>query len=388
MLKMEYIKFISRQDCYYKLTEGNSGETSINLPLEIFDYIKPTSMTKGDNRTIVFNLFRDEFIKGLCFLVNKLPLYITSSSSCKPIDFSYEFFIKKFGEIVNFFGDKEQMLYAVNLFYRPDGRVYLNNLSVDGFNIRNFLIEDMSALLFKKEKNEIYLHLSYFKKNDNSYNSENVNVLETISEPDNDYETIHTEHGSKQDDFVKFLIESKSRKQKKFSNRTIHNYINATKDELIQTAVERMGYNSLFEISDIKIIEKIYNIIIVTKKNKEWNYVFSATLNNYKDFLLQKNKNHAPSEDGFLKFMQTYEADNGKKISDRTIRSYLSSAKSDYIKDLLVSASLPPNLYENDNLDKIIAIYEFCLKDVRNQDMHRTPSSMLKFYIRYLNYME
>ena len=45
---MEKIKYVHRQDSGFKLSAGNSGETSLNLSNEIFDLITKGSMKLGE----------------------------------------------------------------------------------------------------------------------------------------------------------------------------------------------------------------------------------------------------------------------------------------------------------------------------------------------------
>lgn len=89
---MEIIKYPKRQDCHYKLTKGSSNESSINLSADIFEFLIPNGMKNGESQSITFKLYRDDFIKALCFTVNHLPLYETRSSGATQIDFSYDFF--------------------------------------------------------------------------------------------------------------------------------------------------------------------------------------------------------------------------------------------------------------------------------------------------------
>ena len=45
---MEIIKYPKRQDCHYKLTKGSSNESSINLSADIFEFLIPNGMKKGE----------------------------------------------------------------------------------------------------------------------------------------------------------------------------------------------------------------------------------------------------------------------------------------------------------------------------------------------------
>ncbi len=45
---MEVIKYIKKQDSGFKLSPGNSGETSINLSNEIFNMLVDDTVEKGE----------------------------------------------------------------------------------------------------------------------------------------------------------------------------------------------------------------------------------------------------------------------------------------------------------------------------------------------------
>ena len=144
---MEIIKLPKRQDCGYKLTQGTSNETSINLSSDILYLLMPDGMNKGQTVPVTFTLFRDDFIKALCFIVEHLPLYQTRSGGSNVVQYSYDFFANELKAINEFF-DGDIAYYTVQLYYRQDGRIYLKDLAVSNFNIRRFLVEDKTAMYF------------------------------------------------------------------------------------------------------------------------------------------------------------------------------------------------------------------------------------------------
>ena len=157
---MEVIKYPKRQDCHYKLTKGSSNESSINLSTEIFDFLLPEGVKKGEDHSITFKIYRDDYIKALCYIVNHLPLYETRSTGASQIDFSYDFFASELYSITNFFSGPIAN-YTATLLLREDGRIYLKDLNNNGFNIRRFLVEDRTAMYFSyEEKPVIRLFLS------------------------------------------------------------------------------------------------------------------------------------------------------------------------------------------------------------------------------------
>lgn len=157
---MEVIKYPKRQDCHYKLTKGSSNESSINLSFDIFEFLLPEGIKKGESRSVTFKVYRDDYIKALCYIVTHLPLYETRSTGANQIDFSYDFFASELYSITNFFNGPIAN-YTATLLFREDGRIYLKDLNNNGFNIRRFLVEDRTAMYFShEEKPVIRLFLS------------------------------------------------------------------------------------------------------------------------------------------------------------------------------------------------------------------------------------
>ena len=55
---MEYIKYIKRQDSGLKLSAGNSGETSLNLSSEIFEFLTKGQIKKGEKKEMTIKIFK------------------------------------------------------------------------------------------------------------------------------------------------------------------------------------------------------------------------------------------------------------------------------------------------------------------------------------------
>lgn len=151
---MEIIKYPKRQDCHYKLTPGSSNETSINLSYDIFYFLCPDGISKGETRKITFKIYRDDYIKALCYITCHLPYYITRSSNSTQVTYNYDQFASELYSINSFFSGPVAD-YTVTLYYRNDGRIYLKDLAVNGFNIRKFLVEDKSMLTFSMEEKPV-----------------------------------------------------------------------------------------------------------------------------------------------------------------------------------------------------------------------------------------
>lgn len=152
---MKKIKYIKRQDSGFKLSSGNSGETSLNLSNEIFDFISKGNLRQGDEKDITFRIYKEDCIKAMSFIIMKLPLYKSSSKDSDKVEDYLETFGELYSRISTFFGNNKKVEYKVNLFYRKDGRVYLKGLRVDGFSIRDYLVENYSALQFDDEEDDV-----------------------------------------------------------------------------------------------------------------------------------------------------------------------------------------------------------------------------------------
>lgn len=150
-------KRIHSQDSNFKLSPTKSGETSINLSKEILDYISPGLMP-GNEKKVVFKLYKSDFLKGISFISSCLPLYKSSSQNSWSVELGVEFFSEMIAEVNSLFSSNDVADYEVNLKYRLDDRIYLNGLSVSDFNIRHFLVEEKTIMTFdKKAKCEIRL---------------------------------------------------------------------------------------------------------------------------------------------------------------------------------------------------------------------------------------
>jgi len=150
---MKKIKYIKRQDSGFKLSDGNSGETSLNLSNEISDFISEGNLRQGEEKDITFKIYKEDCIKAMSFVIMKLPLYKTSSTYSSKVENYLDTFSELYSKISTFFGKNKNAEYKVTLFYRTDGRIYLKGLRVNGFSIRDYLVENYSALQFDDEGN-------------------------------------------------------------------------------------------------------------------------------------------------------------------------------------------------------------------------------------------
>ena len=148
---MKKLKFIKRQDSGFKLSSGNSGETSLNLSNEIFDFISQGTLSQGEERDVVFRIYKEDCIKAMSFIIMKLPLYRSSSNYSNRVDNYLSTFNELYSKIDSFFGNDDSAEYSVKLFYRTDGRIYLKGLRVNDFSVRDYLVENYSAIQFDDE---------------------------------------------------------------------------------------------------------------------------------------------------------------------------------------------------------------------------------------------
>lgn len=146
----EIIKKIENQDAMYKETYNKSKETSINLSKDIADFIGAT-----DGDYVTFKIFRDDFIKALCLLITKLPLFSRFSiDTFQPEEFSFDWYKMKNDAIVSFFGMDETKEYSVQYVKRGKGnnsRHYLQRLENGIFNFRDFTLSGYSYIIFQKD---------------------------------------------------------------------------------------------------------------------------------------------------------------------------------------------------------------------------------------------
>ena len=154
------VKCAKRQDCYYKQTPGNSGESSIHVPQEIFKFINLEKELVVDVPVeISFMIYKEDYIKALCYITNKLPLYTTTSDKSTEVKYSSEIFKAYYEAINNFFKGNEEAEYHVKLLLKKDNRIYLNDLDDAGFNLRRFIIESSSVLSFEKMVDKLVIRL-------------------------------------------------------------------------------------------------------------------------------------------------------------------------------------------------------------------------------------
>lgn len=159
----------------------------MNLSIEIMEFIINPVPNKGEERPVSFLLYKEDFLKGIAYIIANLPLYKSSSTYSTKIEFSEGYFNELYSSVQEFFGDKPIQTYNVNIYRRSDSRIYLNSLRNGSFSIRNFLIEEISVLIFSKDSHgnniirlDIIDNLSENVKEDISQDLENPTARQII----------------------------------------------------------------------------------------------------------------------------------------------------------------------------------------------------------------
>ena len=259
------LKIITNQDSYFKWIEKKSGETSINLSIEIANLIDH-SIKPNQSKRIEFTLFKEDFYKALGILSYYLPLYTSTSKSASLEQYSNELFCGYIEKINTFFGNDIKKKYSVNLLYKEDGRFYLNDLSYKGFNIRHFLISYYSVLSFEKISGELIIRLKTGP------------IKNLVSEMTSE---------EREEAFFDYIATKKNGNTVTNYKKAATDYSNINAGKPIQNNIDKIGYvGHLLDITDISIIEKLYDSVLKDNDNRIWNQTCSSTVKCYKEFLL------------------------------------------------------------------------------------------------------
>ena len=156
---MEYIKFIRRQDCNWKQSAGPSGETSLNLSNEICTFLTFGLIDKGEESAVTFRIYRSDFEDAIQFIGTQLPLYRSSSRESRETTANDPSYTKLNNALDSFFGNDSEADYTVAIYRRSDSRIYLKGLKQNGFTIRDFLVENSTAIKFLLSEKGIELRI-------------------------------------------------------------------------------------------------------------------------------------------------------------------------------------------------------------------------------------
>ena len=156
---MTIIKYIKRQDSGWKQAPGYSGETSINLSHEIFEFLTFGMVDCGEVSGITVRIYKVDFLNALNFIHSQLPLYRSTSRTSVLIQENDPIFLSLENAVEIFFNDEEYVDYTIDIYCRKDGRIYLKGLKQKGFSIRDYLVEMSSALVFSDSIDGFILRL-------------------------------------------------------------------------------------------------------------------------------------------------------------------------------------------------------------------------------------
>ena len=157
---MTITKYIKRQDSGWKQQFGYSGETSINLSQEIADFLSFGLVSEGEEMPVTFVIYKKDFVLALEFIQMQCPLFRTTSRTCLSINSDNLLFSQINRTLESFFGNADSAEYTVTLYRRRDGRIYLKHLKHDGFTVRDYLVENSSAIIFGEEDGVFSMHIS------------------------------------------------------------------------------------------------------------------------------------------------------------------------------------------------------------------------------------
>ena len=147
------------QDSKFRDERNNNNETSIFLPKNVIDEMK---YIYTQETPVSFYIYKQDFIQSLGVIMNlrTLPLY----SKQEPLNLDVVFFINALKEINDFFNTEEIKIYSA--VYEPNNsqnlRGYYKNLNNDGFNIRNYIVQNHTVLSFEKRNNRDVVRLKTF----------------------------------------------------------------------------------------------------------------------------------------------------------------------------------------------------------------------------------
>lgn len=174
---MTKIKYIKRQDCGLKTTPGNSGDSGINLSKDVLEYIHYADIEKGSECDITFHIQKDDFIEAVQFISEQEKLYKTDSKSFKTIDITE--LCKELTQCIeDYFCNSDTLPYTCKLKIKQDGRIYLLGMKNGNFPLRDFLVEERSALQIENSDNKIIIRILSNVTDNQNHISKNMSNTE------------------------------------------------------------------------------------------------------------------------------------------------------------------------------------------------------------------
>ena len=162
---------LSLQDTDLRLVSNNNNETSLHIPKPLAE-----SLQLENNAQFEFEVEKLNFLEALTFPLRfKKPLY--KKSDLWKID--EDWFSENYHRLNAFFGSEKTKKYTVKVNIDDKKRHYLIGIkqSDSNFNIRNFLIDSHSTLVFyKKNDNSILLKI----ENSETLNTESLKIDDNV----------------------------------------------------------------------------------------------------------------------------------------------------------------------------------------------------------------
>lgn len=143
------------QSASIRLAKNNNRETSIFIPKNIGNRL---NLKSGSDFT--FKISKKNIINS----IEEAQQFLKNANL---ID-SYDNFSDDLNVVEKYFADQLIADYTVMVSFNQ-GRWYFKNLRANGFNIRDYLIEKISTILFEEEANKIYMTIE-----NESYNLEDI----------------------------------------------------------------------------------------------------------------------------------------------------------------------------------------------------------------------
>lgn len=138
----ELTKIVARQDANFKLSPSSSNETSINLSNEI------SNLISDESGEVSFRIYKNDLVKATSILCLLPKVYMKKDTEPS---IPYDILRDLSQQIKDQFGENQTAQYSINILKREDGRAYFNDLKKpNGFNIRSFLVEQLSEITFIK----------------------------------------------------------------------------------------------------------------------------------------------------------------------------------------------------------------------------------------------
>ncbi len=156
----EYRLEITAQSSFYKNFSSKSKDTGIFIPSDLEQFL-------GYANVYNFTIFREDCVKAMANIICSLPLY-TSVGGIPEMQTDATYIYEKLSkEIEMFFNGNTKGIYGpFSLNETTNERKYLYKLEKKGLSIRDFLISNLSTIIFEKKGNDIELRIITKLSND------------------------------------------------------------------------------------------------------------------------------------------------------------------------------------------------------------------------------